>query len=158
MQEERSTDENRYQSVKQDNSELVQKIFILEELLRDSELSHIQTQKEKGIKIKELESKLNLVRKKNEDFAARIEYLEEENNSLLLKSEGLNKSISNLITENQELCLKISNYEIENADEKQDLQDNRLYFLDEDKGLYEVIGILPSTSSMSYNSNSSDLD
>ena len=51
-----SLEEEKYQAVKQDNSELVRKIFVLEELLRDSELDHIQTKKEEGDRIKELES------------------------------------------------------------------------------------------------------
>ena len=77
LQEEQSQEERKYDSVKRDNSDLVKKIFILEELLRDSEVSHCQTKEEEATRRKELEAKLSLERKKNEDFSARIEYLEE---------------------------------------------------------------------------------
>jgi len=139
LQEEHFTDQKKYHSVKQDNSELVKKIFILEELLRDSELSHIQTKKQEENRIKELEGKLSLVRKKNEDFAARIEYLEEENTSLAQKSKEQDKTVSNLISENRELGVKISDLEVENTEQKQELQQNKLYFVEEDRCVYEQI-------------------
>jgi len=126
--------EKRYQAVKQDNSELVRKIFVLEELLRDSELDHIQTKKEEGARIRDLESKLSLERKKNEDFAARIEYLEEENESLLQKSREREINVTNLISENEELSVKISDLELENRDQTQELhQGEKLDFAEEEK-------------------------
>ena len=122
--------------MKQDNSDLVKKIFVLEELLRDSELSHIQTKEEEAARRKDLEKKLSLERKKNEDFAARIEYLEEENTSLEEKSNQLDKQLSNLLSENQDLSVKVSELselELENSHHKQDL-----YFLQVEKSLDEV--------------------
>ena len=134
LQEEHSQGERKYHSVKQDNSDLVKKIFILEELLRDSELSHIQTKEEEAARRKELQTKLSLERKKNEDFAARIEYLEEENTSLVQNSRELDKQLSTFIAENKELSLRISEQEMENTDEKQELH-HKVYFLQEDKCL-----------------------
>lgn len=133
-----SLEEEKYQAVKQDNSELVRKIFVLEELLRDSELDHIQTKKEEGDRIKELESKLSLERKKNEDFVARIEYLEEENESLLQKSREREINVTNLISENEELSVKISDLEMENRDQTQQLQHGeKLDFAEEEKCDFE---------------------
>ena len=123
--------------MKQDNSDLVKKIFVLEELLRDSELSHIQTKEEEAARRKDLEKKLSLERKKNEDFAARIEYLEEENTSLVQKSKELDEQLSSFIAENKELSLKISELEVENTDPKQELH-HKVYFLQEEKCLDEV--------------------
>ena len=134
LQEEEGQEERKYHTVKRDNSELVKKIFILEELLRDSELSHIQTKEEEAARRKELQTKLSLERKKNEDFAARIEYLEEENTSLVQNSRELDKQLSTFIAENKELSLRISEQEMENTDEKQELH-HKVYFLQEDKCL-----------------------
>ena len=123
--------------MKRDNSELVKKIFILEELLKDSELSHIQTKEEEAARRKDLETKLSLERKKNEDFSARLEYLEEENTSLVQKSKELNNQLSSFIAEKKELSLKISELEMENTDQKQELH-HKTYFLQEEKCLDEV--------------------
>ena len=126
--------------MKQDNSDLVKKIFVLEELLRDSELSHIQTKEEEAARRKDLEKKLSLEKKKNEDFAARIEYLEEDNTSLVQKSKELDEKLSSFIAENKELSLKISELEVENTDPKQELH-HKVYFLQEEKCLDEVCAI-----------------
>lgn len=137
LQEEEGQEERKYHTVKRDNSELVKKIFILEELLRDSELSHIQTKEEEAARRKDLETKLSLERKKNEDFSARIEYLEEENTSLVQKSKELNNQLSSFIAEKKELSLKISELEMENTDQKQELH-HKTYFLQEEKCLDET--------------------
>ena len=137
LQEEQSQEERKYDSVKKDNSDLVKKIFILEELLRDSEVSHSQTKKEEAARRKELETKLSTERKKNEDFSARIEYLEEENTSLAQKSKELDKKLSDFIAEKKELSVKISELEMENTDQNQDLH-HKTYFLQEEKCLDEV--------------------
>ena len=137
LQEEESREERKYHSVKRDNSDLVKKIFILEELLRDSEVSHSQTKEEEAARRKELEAKLSLERKKNEDFSARIEYLEEENTSLAQKSKELDKQLSRFIAENKELNLKISELDTENTDQKEELH-HKTYFLQEEKCLDEV--------------------
>ena len=132
-------EEEKYLAVKQDNSELVRKIFILEELLRDSELAHIQTKKEEADRIKELESKLSLERKKNEDLTARIEYLEEENESLVEKSRVKERDVTNLMSENEELNVKISDLEMENRDQTQQLvRQEKIDFAEEEKCEFEV--------------------
>ena len=118
--------------MKRDNSELVKKIFILEELLRDSEVAHRETKSRQGDRIKELESKLCLEKEKSEDSAARIEYLEEENASLVVKQTEIEKHVANLISENKELSAKISNLERENTDQKHQLDE------EEGKCVYEV--------------------
>ena len=123
--------------MKQDNSDLVKKIFVLEELLRDSELSHVQTKEAETARRKELETKLSLERKKNEDFSARIEYLEEENTSLEQKSKELDKQLSSFRKENKELSLKISELELENTEQNQEF-DHKTYFHQEEKCLDEV--------------------
>lgn len=139
QEEELSQEERKYHSVKQqDHSDLLQKIFILEDLLRDSELAHSQTQEEEAARRKELETKLSLERKKNEDFAARIEYLEEENTSLAQNSRELDKRLSRFIAENKELSLKISELDMENTDQKQELQNKVYNILQEEKCLDEV--------------------
>ena len=142
-------EDEKYLAVKQDNSELVRKIFILEELLRDSELAHIQTKKEEGDRIKELEGKLGLERKKNEDLAARIEYLEEENESLVEKSREKERDVTNLMSENEELNVKISDLEMENRDQTQQLsRQEKIDFAEEEKCEFEV--------SFPYHASSSD--
>ena len=86
--------EVRFQSIKQDNNSLVKKIFVLEEFLRDMEVANIDLAKESERRVRELEDKLELERKRSEDAVMRIQELELDNATLTEKSEELQEKLS----------------------------------------------------------------
>ena len=106
--------EVRYQSVKQDNNSLVKKVFVLEELIRDMEVTNMDLTKESERKVKELELKLELERKKSEDYLLRIQELELDNTTLSEKSEELHEKLSDMTLMKEEAECKLTEYEIEN--------------------------------------------
>ena len=106
--------EVRYQSVKQDNNSLVKKIFVLEELIRDMEVTNIDLKKESERKAREFELKLDLERKKSEDYLLRIQELELDNATLSEKSEELHEKLSDMTLLKEEAECKLAEYEIEN--------------------------------------------
>ena len=106
--------EVRYQSVKQDNNSLVKKIFVLEELIRDMEVTNIDLTKESERKVREMEQKLDLERKRSEDYLLRIQELELDNATLSEKSEELHEKLSDMTLMKEEIECKLAEYEIEN--------------------------------------------
>ena len=106
--------EVRYQSVKQDNNSLVKKIFVLEELIRDMEVANMDLTKESERKVRELELKLDLERKKSEDYLLRIQEIELDNATLSEKSEELHEKLSDMTLMKEEAECKLAEYEIEN--------------------------------------------
>merc|ERR550532_1349786 len=105
--------EVRFQSIKQDNNSLVKKIFVLEEFLRDMEVANIDLAKESERRVRELEVKLELERKRSEDAVMRIQELELDNATLTEKSEELQEKLSVMTVMKEEAEIKLAEYEIE---------------------------------------------
>ena len=76
--------------MKQSNDGLVKKIFTLEQIIRDMEMSNIETARESERRVRETEQKLQLERIKSKDYAIRILELESDNATLMEKFDQLN--------------------------------------------------------------------
>jgi len=121
LQEVHDSDEARYQHVKHDNDSLVKKIFVLEEIIRDLEISNINAVKDSDRKIKELGIKLEFERKKSEDYAVIIQELETDNATLSEKSKELLEKLSEASILKEEAECKLAEYEIEHDIPKPDV-------------------------------------
>jgi len=100
------TFETKYNVLKQDNDNLANKIFVLEEIIRDMEIQHINANKELKKKIKELETKCTRTSENSEHLNARLLEVEADNATLVGKNNELNEELTRLkIESSASICV-----------------------------------------------------
>lgn len=113
LTEAQATDEERYSLVKQDNSTLSSRIYMLEEQLREAEEKGEERMREEKKKNKELVQKLEREKQiANDSFALRLQKLEEENGKLREKSGDLQTLLDDGVKEKLVLLDQIAEVQL----------------------------------------------